>query len=166
MKQRAFAHRARLAAIPAGSFVEVQADSDRNAGDVPEYMPLSVITDLIDAQQPLPIGGSYHGLMVPGTPQTLSGAGAITTTEFKTDYTSTGVDDALSLIDGLEGQVKRILHIVDGGSGVLTPDNFDDGVDITFTAAGEVAELVMSSTGWAVLDLYNIIDGVTLPAVA
>jgi hypothetical protein len=166
MRSKAFAHRQRLAAVPAAGFMEVLADSNEDVGAVPEYMPLSVITALITAQQDPPASGSFYGIIIPGTSQALTGPGAITITELKTDFTSSGVDDALSLVDGVEGQIKRVLHTSDGGSGVLTPDNFDDGDTITFTDAGEVAELIMTDTGWAVMDLFNVIDGVTLPAVA
>ncbi|HKO86714.1 MAG TPA: hypothetical protein VJ140_19625 [Actinomycetota bacterium] len=58
---------------------------------------------------------------VSGLSQSLSGAGAINLTTPVTRYTSTGAAQALTLADGsINGQKKTIIHVVDGGSGVLT----------------------------------------------
>lgn len=58
---------------------------------------------------------------VSGLSQALSGAGAINLTTPVTRFTSTGASQALTLADGtINGQKKTIIHVVDGGSGVLT----------------------------------------------
>lgn len=63
-----------------------------------------------------------------------SGAGAISI-ECKTSYwTSTGAN-ALTLADGSEGQIKTIVHAVDGGSLVITPANFGGATSATVTLA-------------------------------
>lgn len=56
-----------------------------------------------------------------GPHQSLSGAGAINLTTPVTRFTSTGAAQALTLADGtVAGHRKRIVHVLDGGSGVLT----------------------------------------------
>lgn len=63
-----------------------------------------------------------------------SGAGAISL-ECKTSYwTSTGAN-ALTLADGSEGQIKTVIHAVDGGSLVITPANFGGATSATATLA-------------------------------
>ena len=96
--------------------------------------------------------------------QALSGAGAVTTTETVTNYTSGGAAEALTLADGHTiGQIKIVNHAVDGGSGVLTPANFVDGSTITFTAVSESWTGMWTAAGW--LTLYT--SGLTaLPAIA
>ncbi len=75
-----------------------------------------------------------------GAPQALSGAGAVNVTSFLTNYTSTGASQALTLANGVRvGQLKKIKHLVDGGSGVLTPTSLSGGTTITFTNIGEFA---------------------------
>jgi molybdopterin-binding protein len=59
--------------------------------------------------------------VVNGTIQSLSGAGAVNTTTAVTCLTTTGAAQALTLANGTVGQFKTIVHIVDGGSAVLTP---------------------------------------------
>ena len=98
--------------------------------------------------------------------QSLSGAGAVTVTEYKTDVTTTGAD-ALTLADGeFVGQRKAIQLIVDGGDGTLTPSNLSGGTTITFADAGDRAELIWDGSNWVVIDLYNCADGATAPVLA
>jgi hypothetical protein len=85
--------------------------------------------------------------------QSLSGAGAVNVTSQVTNFTSTGAAEALTLANGTAGQIKTIIHIVDGGSGVLTPTTFTGGSTITFTNAGDTATLyyVNDTYGWTVI---------------
>lgn len=56
-----------------------------------------------------------------GPIQSLSGAGTIDPKAIVCFYTSTGAGQALALADGtVLGQEVKIVHVVDGGSGVLT----------------------------------------------
>jgi hypothetical protein len=67
------------------------------------------------------VTGAKLSADIRGPHQSLSGAGAINLTTPVTRYTSTGAAQALTLADGtVDGQRKRIIHVVDGGSGVLT----------------------------------------------
>lgn len=86
--------------------------------------------------------------------QALSGAGAVNVTSVTTRFTSTGSAQALTLADGVNGQIKNIIHVVDGGSGVLTPTTKTGYSTITFTSAGDSAVLEFVTTqGWCVISL-------------
>lgn len=90
-----------------------------------------------------------------GSTQALSGAGAANVTTETTKITSTGVLDAISLADGVNGQTKIILHDVDGGSFVLTPTTKTGWTTFTSTAAGESIMLKFVTTrGWIVIGSY------------
>lgn len=85
--------------------------------------------------------------------QSLSGAGVVTVSEFFTAFTSTDTAQALTLADGtFVGQLKKIYHITDGGSGVLTPAHPSGFSTITFTAAGDYAVLQWNGTNWKVVE--------------
>jgi hypothetical protein len=49
------------------------------------------------------------------------------------------------------GEVKVIVHTVDGGSAVLTPTTKIGFSTITFTAVGDSATLIYTSAGWAII---------------
>jgi aspartate-semialdehyde dehydrogenase len=84
------------------------------------------------------------------TSQSLSGAGAVNITDMLTQLTTTGASQALTLANGTAGQVKIIVHTVDGGSAVLTPTTKIGFSTITFTAVGDSATLIYTATGWAI----------------
>ena len=88
----------------------------------------------------------------------LNGAGAVSLTESITEWTTTGAD-AGTLADGVEGQVKYIVMIADGGNGTLTPDNLA-GTDttITFDDIGDAVTLLFTNGEWYVVGQ----NGVTL----
>ena len=90
-------------------------------------------------------------VLAAGTPQELSGAGSVTITELATKLTTTGAAQALTLVNGVVGQIKIINHAVDGGSAVLTPTLFADGTTITFTNVDEFVILMYTATGWTVV---------------
>ena len=89
--------------------------------------------------------------------QTLSGAGAVDVTNTLTSLTTTGAAQALTLANGTVGQVKMIVHAVDGGSAVLTPTTKIGFSTITFTNVGESASLVYTSAGWAITALNGAV---------
>ena len=95
--------------------------------------------------------GSLAAPLVFSVTDTLTGAGAIPATSAVTLYTSNGASQALTLADGTHGQLKTIVHAVDGGSGILTPSTKTGYTNITFTAAGDSATLMFLTTrGWIV----------------
>jgi hypothetical protein len=116
-------------------------------------------------------GSSRAAYLVPliasdNQPQALSGAGAITLTEYRTNWTTTGAD-AGTLADGdTIGQLKKIILIVDGGDGTLTPTTLANGTTITFADAGDYAVLMWTSSGWYDIELGNEADGATAPVLA
>ncbi len=93
-----------------------------------------------------------------GAHQNLSGAGAINLTTPVTRYTSTGAAQALTLADGtVAGHRKRIIHVLDGGSGVLTAGGSlhlgDSLATITLASLWDWVELEWqnSNTSWNVI---------------
>ena len=85
------------------------------------------------------------------TAQSLSGAGAVNVTDGLTSLTTTGASQALTLANGTVGQLKYIVHAVDGGSAILTPTTKIGFSTITFTNVGDSVSLVYTSTGWAIV---------------
>ena len=93
--------------------------------------------------------------------QALSGAGAVNLTTFYTAVTNTGAD-ALTLADGIKGQLKKVKMIVDPGTdSTLT---FNTNATIVFADAGDYALLLFSGTDWIPVELGNDADGATAPA--
>ena len=95
-------------------------------------------------------------LLLNQTAQSLSGAGAVDVTSQVTLFTSTGASQALTLADGSVGQIKTIIHVTDGGSGVLTPTNFGGGSTITFDAVGDAVTLIFYNSNWHVIGSNSI----------
>lgn len=94
---------------------------------------------------------------VGGSVQALSGAGAVSLLYLTTAITSTGAAQALTLANGTVGQVKVLVHTVDGGSSVLTPTTKIGFTTITFTAVGDAATLVYTGTGWAIVGINGAV---------
>ena len=86
-------------------------------------------------------------LVYNGTPQTLTGAGAVDLTSQVTHIVTTGTD-ALTLADGISGQEKFIVMTTDGGAGTLTPTNLGNGSTITFDDVGDSASLLFTNSAW------------------
>jgi len=109
----------------------------------------------------------FAGFYPTAASQALSGAGAINVTSYLSNYTSTGAAQALTLANGTQvGQLKKIYHVVDGGSGVLTPTSLSGGTTITFTTVGEIAILLWNGTAWVAVELTNTTAGGASPALA
>lgn len=89
--------------------------------------------------------------------QALSGAGAVDVTNTLTQLTTTGSAQALTLANGTAGEIKVIVHVVDGGSAVLTPTTKIGFSTITFTGVGESATLVYTAAGWAIVALNGAV---------
>ena len=103
-----------------------------------------------DAAQTFTGTQTFAGAVV-GSVQALSGPGAVNVTTLTTAFTSTGAGDALTLADGVAGQLKAIVYVAEaagGDTGVLTPANFGNGTTITFNAVGESVLLQFLGTDW------------------
>ena len=85
--------------------------------------------------------------VITGTPQLLTGPGAVGLTQAITHIATTGAD-ALTLADGTEGQEKFIVMKTDGGIGTLTPANLGNGTTITFDDVGDSAQLLFTNAAW------------------
>ena len=87
------------------------------------------------------------------TPQALTAAGAVSITTTLTTVASSGVI-ALTLADGIQGQIKIIVFITDGGTATLTPATMNDGTTLTFADAGDSAILMwIGASGWQVIGI-------------
>lgn len=96
------------------------------------------------------VNSSFGTDVVLGT-QSLSGAGAVDITNAFTSLTTTGASQALTLADGTVGEVKVIVHTVDGGSAILTPTTKIGFSTVTFTAVGDSVMLIYTAAGWAII---------------
>ena len=83
-----------------------------------------------------------------GTVQALADAGAVSVDTLITELTTT-TGSALTLANGVAGQMKIITMVVASGTATLTPTTFSDGTSLAFDAAGESVVLVFHNTiGW------------------
>lgn len=99
-------------------------------------------------------GGSTNtfsgGPIIETSIQSLSGAGAVNVTTAVTKLTTTGAN-ALTLADGVNGQIKTIVMIVDGGDGTLTPSTKTGFSTAVFNDAGDTLTLQFFTTvGWVI----------------
>lgn len=108
----------------------------------------------------------FAGFFPTTAAQARTGAGACNVTAYLTKFTSSGAAQALTLASGTQiGQRKKIVHVSDGGSGVLTAV-FVGGTNITFTTVGEFADLIWTGSAWGVLELGNTATPGTPPVLA
>lgn len=85
--------------------------------------------------------------LLSGTPQTLTGAGAVNVTTNITYLVTTGAN-ALTLADGTQGQQKFIVMKTDGGAGTLTPTHPAGFATLTFDDVGDSAHLLFANSAW------------------
>lgn len=112
----------------------------------------------VNAGGTITAGSSITGTFDIYSVQSLSGAGAVNVSSGITEYTSTGGSQALTLANGTAGQVKYIVHGVDGGSGILTPTTKTGYTTITFTNAGDSVTLVYLATrGWVIVGIFGAV---------
>jgi hypothetical protein len=103
-----------------------------------------------DAAQTFTGTQTFAGAVV-GSVQALSGPGAVNITTLTTTFTSTGAGNALTLANGVAGQLKAVVYVAEaagGDTGVLTPANLGNGTTITFNAVGESVLLQFLGTDW------------------
>jgi len=91
-----------------------------------------------------------------GSSDTRTGAGAVSVTTIHTEVVTTGAN-ALTLADGVDGQVKVITMKTDGGDGTLTPTTKTGYSTITFNDAGDTVTLLFKSgVGWLITGSYGV----------
>lgn len=112
-----------------------------------------------DAAQTFTGTQTFSGPIVGGA-QALSGAGAVNTTQLVTKFTSTATGNALTLTDGVEGQIKVIVYVAEAAgadTGVLTPTNLGAGTTITFNNVGDACILQFLGTDWWAISLRGAV---------
>ena len=87
--------------------------------------------------------------------QNITGPGVISLTTGVTLITTTGSNQAFSLADGTEGQIKIISMKVNGGNATITPDNLVGYTAITFNNVHDNVHLLYQSTGWTIIALQH-----------
>ena len=96
------------------------------------------------------VNSAFDTGVVLGT-QSLSGAGAVDVTNAFTSLTTTGASQALTLANATVGEIKVIVHTVDGGSAVLTPTTKIGFSTVTFTNVGDSVMMIYTAAGWAII---------------
>lgn len=112
-----------------------------------------------DAAQTFTGAQTFNGPVVQDV-QALSGPGAINITQPVTVFTSSATGDALTLADGVQGQLKTIVYVAEtagGDTGVLTPTNLGAGTTITFNAVGDACTLQFLGTDWWAISLRGAV---------
>jgi hypothetical protein len=106
-----------------------------------------------DAAQAFTGNQTFSGAII-GAVQALSGPGAVNVTQLTTAFTSTGTGDALTLADGVAGQLKTIVYVAEtagADTGILTPANLGSATTITFNAVGDSVTLQFIGADWWVI---------------
>jgi hypothetical protein len=112
-----------------------------------------------DAAQTFTGTQTFSGPVVE-TAQVLFGPGAVNITQPVTAFTSTAAGNALTLADGVAGQLKTIVYVAEtagGDTGVLTPTNLGAGSTITFNAVGDACILQFIGTDWWAISLRGAV---------
>ena len=85
------------------------------------------------------------------TPQALTAAGAASITTTLTTIASSAAI-TITLADGIQGQIKIIVFITDGGVATVTPATMNDGTSLLFADAGDSAILMwIGTSGWQLI---------------
>lgn len=87
-------------------------------------------------------------LVLGGTAQTLSAAGAISISTLVTKITSPDGAGTLTIADGTEGQIKVIVMVSNSGSHNLTISSNIGHSSIVFNSAGDTAILIFLGGSW------------------
>jgi hypothetical protein len=87
-------------------------------------------------------------LILGGTVQTLSSAGAINVTSLVTKITSPDGAGTLTIADGTDGQIKVITMVSNAASHALTINSNIGHSSIVFNSAGDTATLMFLSGNW------------------
>ena len=113
--------------------------------------------DNTPAGQTTPAAGKFTNMDVTGilkysgTPQVLTGAGAVNITTSITHLVTAGAGDALTLADGAEGQEKFIVTktiTTENDTSVLTPTTPSGFATLTFDNVGDSAHLLFTNAAW------------------
>jgi hypothetical protein len=112
-----------------------------------------------DAAQTFTGNQTFSGPVIEAV-QAQAGAGAVNVTQPVTKFTSTATGNALTLADGVEGQLKTIVYVAEaagGDTGILTPTNLGAGTTITFNAVGDACVLQFLGSDWWAISLRGAV---------
>jgi len=98
-------------------------------------------------------------LLAPNSSETLTSAGAVAITTEVTFFDSTAGAMAMTLADGVEGQIKYMTMLVDGGDVTVTPANYANGTAIVFNDAFDTCKLRFTGSSWYLEDELGIDAG-------
>jgi hypothetical protein len=87
-------------------------------------------------------------LILGGTVQTLSSAGAISIANLVTRINSPDGAGTLTIADGVDGQIKVIVMVSNAGSHALTISSNIGHSSIVFNSVGDTANLIFLSGNW------------------
>lgn len=128
---------------------------DGTDGTVMTFPTTSATIARTDTDQTFSGAQTFAGSVIEAV-QALSGNGAVNVTQPVTKFTSTATGNALTLNDGVEGQIKTIVYVAEAAgadTGVLTPANLGAGTTITFTNVGDACILQFLGTEWWAISL-------------
>jgi len=125
------------------------------AGGLTALEPKIVMTDGATGNITVTAGGTSGEIdlaspVMMSSTQALSGAGAVDLTNAITEVTTTGTD-ALTLGNGVEGQIKIITMVSDGGEGTLTPTALTGYSTIKFNDVGDSCTLIFTNSSWSII---------------
>lgn len=106
-----------------------------------------------------------NGFIIPasgldlGTASTRNGAGAVSGATSICEFMSTATGNALTLANGIEGQLLTIVYkteTVSADTGILTPTNRAGFSTITFNAPGDTVTLLFTSGNWYIIGTRGV----------
>lgn len=112
-------------------------------------------SEKLDVGGNLAVSGGF--LRLSQAPQSLTGSGALIANVISTitNITTTG-NATISLADGVQGQLKTLAMITDGGDAVLTPLNRNGFASITFNDVGDTVTLIFNNSKWNIFSYYGV----------
>ena len=92
------------------------------------------------------------GAKTVGTTEAVNSATALSLNTMISELTTVGSGLAMTLANGVVGQIKIITMVVDGGGTATLTQTFANGTTIAFDAVNETVMLVYANTiGWVVV---------------
>nr|QBK87035.1 MAG: hypothetical protein LCMAC103_03790 [Marseillevirus LCMAC103] len=104
---------------------------------------------------------------IPNTAITVrAGSGTIDVTSYLTQITNAGASAVTLGAGRTPGQRKRLQLTATGGDAVLSSTLLAGGTTITFSAVGDVAELLWDGALWRAISLSNVAGTAATPVLA
>tara|TARA_R110000764_G_scaffold155099_1_gene242932 strand:- start:2675 stop:3124 length:450 start_codon:yes stop_codon:yes gene_type:complete len=82
------------------------------------------------------------------TVNSVTSGGALAILELNNEINTTAGAIALTLADGVTGQMLNLIMVADGGDAVITPANFGNGTTLTLNDVGDSCSLIFTSGNW------------------